>query len=183
MAIASDDSAANWPEVPTYSYSGAEAHLPLLLGSAMVTGPLLGMALVGLAARYQDIPSGTFVILMGLVFFFALLSVWIVPYLARTRPAIALSADGVFAYLKGKPWRFIGWPDVASITRRTIYDKGGHPHVGLLIEGPRYTIPVLETIDGYVDLRGRLTRYARDYRVLLLASDRRHGKAGNVAEL
>jgi hypothetical protein len=181
MALSSDDSAANWPEAPTYAYSGAEAHLPLLMGGAMVGGSLFGLAAMGFAALYEDIPSITFVILAALVFFSVLLSVWLVPYMARARPAIALSADGVFAYLKGKPWRFIGWHDVAAITRRTWFDKGGHPHLWLLIEGARHTIQVRETIDGYADLRVRLTRYARDHRVPLHATVQ--GQASEVAEL
>jgi hypothetical protein len=34
-------------------------------------------------------------------------------------PDIALSADGIFAYRTGKPWRFIGWREIVSITRCT----------------------------------------------------------------
>jgi len=91
-----------------------------------------------------------------------LLGIWMARSFARTRPGIALSADGVFAYLTGKPWRFIAWREMESITRATAPPRGGDIRY-LAIEGPRYDIKVDEKIDGYADFCECLTRYARDH--------------------
>jgi hypothetical protein len=103
---------------------------------------------------------------------------WLIP---RTRAGIALSVNGVFAYLKDKPWRFIGWREMVSITRSTFIYKGSHS-LSLLIKGPRYTIQVAATIDRYADLCERLTRYAHDHRIPLRASEDR-SKESDISEL
>jgi hypothetical protein len=178
MALSSDDSTANWPEAPTYSYSGLEARTPLIMGGAMMTGGLFGLALAGLNAllgvagtRGLDGSPVLSVVLAAFAVLFMIASVWVARYFARIRVGIALSADGIFAYLKGKPWRFIGWGEIASITRRTTFTKAGQNRLSLLIKAPRYTIQVSETIDRYANLCERLTRYARNHRVPLRASD------------
>jgi hypothetical protein len=207
MALSSDDGAAPWPEAPGYSYSGLEARLPLLVGGAMITSSLFILTFAGLNAlsasvpgalagwdgapvlsifvigRKGDIPSIAFVILTAYGALSVLGGAFMARYFARMRPSIALSDDGVFAYLKGKPWRFIGWREIASITRRTTFSKGGKPILTLLIKGPRHTIQVAGTIDRYPDLRERLMRYARDNHVPLQASVQGQGKASDVAEL
>jgi hypothetical protein len=76
----------------------------------------------------------------------------------RLYPAIALSDDGMFAYLWGKPWRFIGWGEIVSITRHTKQFKGA-PRPWLGIKGLRYTIRVYESIDRFADFSECLTRY------------------------
>jgi hypothetical protein len=84
-------------------------------------------------------------------------------------PGIALSADGVFAYRTGKPWRFIGWREIVSITRCTMILRGS-VMIWLEIKGSRYTIKVRTSINRFADLCACLTRYARDHGVPLRAS-------------
>jgi hypothetical protein len=153
MAPSPDESAVNWPEVPAYSYHGLNA--PWIGGGMFMTFGLFLVAVAGyMAAHSVTVPDdhsrvvsgstevaaiGVFVMIAGILY------AWGIP---RLMPAIALSADGVFAYLKGKPWRFIGWGDVVSVARVQNF-KGGR---WLQIEGPRYTIRVYGSIDRYTDL-------------------------------
>jgi hypothetical protein len=173
-APSSDERAVNWPEAPAYSYRGL-----WVAGNMFIIGGLSFVALAGYMAVYSITvldehgrvvfgstgvaAFGVFLMIVGI------LPAWGIP---RLYPAIALSADGVFAYLevmpclKGKPWRFIGWDEIVSITRHTNMTKGT-PRPYLAIEGQRYTIKVHEFIGRYADLRECLTRYARDHGVLL----------------
>jgi hypothetical protein len=180
MALPPDDSAANWPEAPTYSYSGLEAHLGLLFGGGLMTGGLFGLAMAGLNAVSKGLTAGS-IPLVALVALFIIAGFWSTWFIPRSRPAIALSAEGVFAYLKGKPWRYIRWREMVSITRSSFIYRGLHGH-SLSIKGPRYTIQVASTIDHYTDLCECLTRYSRDHRVPLRASEDR-SKESDISEL
>jgi hypothetical protein len=205
MALSSDDSATNWPEAPAYSYSGLEAPMPWLWYVVMTTGGLLILAFAGLNALSASVPDSLagwdgapllsifviarhdhldpiiFVALAAIGVVSILVGIWMARFILHMRPGIALSADGVFAYLKDKPWRFIGWREIVSITRSTtIYKR--HQYLSLKIRGSRYTIPVSEKIDRYADLRERLARYAHDHRVPLRASDGM-SKVRDIAEL
>jgi hypothetical protein len=174
MVLSSDNSAANWPEAPTYSYRGLNANW--ILGGTFMAFALLFLALAGfMAAHSVTVPDrhgrvafgSTEVAAFGIFWMIVgVLAAWGFP---RLRPAIALSADGVFAYLKGKPWRFIGWREIVSITRCSYMVRGGE-RLFLAIKGPSYTVTVHKSIDRFADLCERLTRYARDHRVPLRAS-------------
>jgi hypothetical protein len=175
MVLSSDNSAANWPEAPTYSYRGLNANW--ILGGTFMAFALLFLALAGfMAAHSVTVPDrhgrvafgSTEVAAFGIFWMIVgVLAAWGFP---RLRPAIALSADGVFAYLKGKPWRFIAWREMVSITQFNSYYRGHHK-VSLGIKGPRYTTEVDEEIERFADLCERLTRYAHDHRIPLRATD------------
>jgi hypothetical protein len=169
----SDDSAANWPDAPAYSYRGLNS--PRTLGvTVMITVVPFFLALAGFNA-FWGVPTTSFwlsgdpvlsicyAVLGALFTIFGVVFVW---DFAGDTPEITLSADGVFAYRNGKPWRFIGWREMVSITRQTWMVKGSEQRV-LVIKGPRYTITANKGIDRFADLCECLTRYARDHRVPL----------------
>jgi hypothetical protein len=169
-ARSSDDGAPNWPEAPTYTYGGFAAPRPLLTRGVYTTGGLGIMAFTALDAfspsfhkwltgSHQVASISEFVFGAALGLFCILFGVWMARAWARICPGIALSADGVFAYLMGKPWRFIAWREMESITKG--HDRSGKPSLG--IKGPRYTIQVGGRIDRFADLCECVTRYARDH--------------------
>jgi hypothetical protein len=172
-APSSDDSAANWPEAPAYSYRGFNSPRNMGVGVLITVVPFF-LTLAGFNA-FWGVPTTSFwlsgapVLSICYAVFGALFTIFGVTFVwdfAGDTPEIALSADGVFAYRTGKPWRFIGWREMVSITRSTYWVKGGEKLV-LEIKGPRYTIPVDKSIDRFADLCECLTRYARDHRVPL----------------
>jgi hypothetical protein len=164
-APSSDDSAVNWPEAPAYSYSGF-ADLRNVGVAMLLTLVPFFLALAGLNA-FWGVGSNSYVWSIGYAVFGAVSAFIGVAFMrdfAFDRPEIALSADGVFAYRRGKPWRFIGWRGVVSITRCTPASRGAR--LFLLIKGPRHTIKVYESIDRFADLSECLSRYARDHGLL-----------------
>jgi hypothetical protein len=175
MALPSDDSAVAWPEAPAYSYHGTNATwVPAAMG---ITFALFFLALAGfMAAHSVTVPyrdgrvafgSTEVAAFSAFLMIVGVLLAWRVP---RKFPAIALSADGVFAFLKGKPWRYIAWREMESITQFTWYYRGRH-HMSLGIKGPRYTTEVDKTIDRFADLCETLRRYADDHRIPLRPAD------------
>jgi hypothetical protein len=175
MSLSSDDGAANWPEAPTYCYRGVNANW--IVSGTFITFALLFVALAGYMAAYSvSVPGrnghaafgSTEVAAFGVFLMIAgILAAWGLP---RLRPAIALSADGVFAYVKDKPWRFIAWREMVSITQFNSYYRGHHS-VRLGIKGPRYTTVVDETIERFADLCKCVTRYAHDHRIPLRTAE------------
>jgi hypothetical protein len=174
-APSSDESAANWPEAPAYSYRGLVAPRPWGVAVLITVVPFF-LALAGLNA-VSGVPTNFYLngspsVSIGYAGFgviFAFIGAAFVWDLPSQMPDIALSADGVFAYRTGKPWRFIGWREIVSITRCSYMVRGGE-RLFLAIKGPSYTVTVHKSIDRFADLCERLTRYARDHRVPLRAS-------------
>ena len=162
----------------TYSYSGADSHAGLIMGGAIMTlAPIgLGFAVFNAVAGVPGMRgldgslAESMIFAVGAVLCMVL-GVWAAWFIPRVRCNIALSADGVVAYLKGKPWRFIAWREMVSITRSIFRGKGGAESLSLVIRGPRYTIQVAETIDRFADLCVCLTQCALEHHVPLRASD------------
>jgi hypothetical protein len=121
--------------------------------AGVVSAGLMEAYSVSLSGGLTSTGIGAFGVFLMIV---GVLAAWGVP---RLFPDIALSPDGVFAYLKGKPWRFIAWREMESITKG--HDRSGKP--SLRIKGPRYTIQVGGRIDRFADLSECVARYARDH--------------------
>ena len=187
-------SADNWPEAPMFSYSRAEARVPLIVGIGMIGNPLLLLAVSGLnvlSVLMPDIMSGwersrsfwylfvmarrehaVFIacaVLAAYSVLALLFGLWLTRRLARSRPALAITADGLFAYRRSKPWRSISWREVGSITRRETRGKYGRMFTTVLIQGASFTLEMGEKIAGWEEARRLLTRFAQQHSIKLRA--------------
>ena len=185
-------SADNWPEAPMFSYSGASARVPLIVGIALIGTPILLLAVSGLnvlSVLMPDVMRGwertrgvwylfvmarrehaVFIACMVLAAYSAIaivVGVWITRRLDRSRAALAITADGIFAYRRGKPWRSISWRDVGSITRRETRGKYGRTFTTVLIQGASFTLEMGEKIAGWDEARRLLTRFAQQHAIKL----------------
>ena len=175
-----------------FSYAGAAARAPLIAGIGIIGNPLLLLAVSGLnvlSVLMPDIMPGwehsrsfwyffvmarrehavfvACVVLAAYSVVAILFGIWFTRRLARSRPALAITADGVFAYRRGKPWRSIAWREVSSIARRQTRGKYGRTFATVLIQGARLTLEMGEKIAGWDEARRLLTRFAQQHGIKL----------------
>jgi hypothetical protein len=190
MAGVAGEGAVDWPDAPAFSYIGAAApRAPLIVGVGMVAGGLLPLLIGAVGVLVLTLPevvpawvtsrSGPFggifaaggknngsVIIFAAVTALGLFEIafglWFARRLTVLRPALAISADGVFAFRRGKPWRSLAWSDIVSIVKRC--GRGAKTGQGLItvrIEAPGGGLELTSEIAGYDEACALLARHAQ----------------------
>jgi hypothetical protein len=208
MVGSAGEGTVDWPEAPVFFYTGIAARAPLIVVVGLVGSGLFPLLIGGvgvLAAIMPEVlpvsmahPSslasfiaaaragrGMFIIssaLASLGLLEALAGVWIALWIGRLRPALAVSAAGIFAFRGGKPWRSLAWADVISIVKlRSRGPKTGQGVITVRIAAPGVRLELTSQINGYAEACGLLTRHARAQGIKLL--DTTEGAAVEIAAL
>jgi hypothetical protein len=201
MRDLASETVADWPDAPAFSYTGAAARAPLLIGVAVVAAGLLPLLIgaigllakavpgtvpfAGLFASSKSIASViVFAALTALGLVESLFGVWLARWMTALQPALAVSAEGIFAFQSGKPWRSLAWSEVTSVVKlRSRGPKTGQGVITVRIEAPRCRLQMSSQITGYAEACQLLTRHARAHGITLLDQTGAGPTTGEVAAL
>jgi hypothetical protein len=197
-----DHSSEDWPEAPAYRY-GREALLPaFVIGIAFGVGASLFIAAgatglvawalpgavparvaLGLLVRQFAFPVLPLMLLViGLVD--VALAIWLVARILGPLRPLAINERGIYAYLRGQPWRFLAWRDVTGVAKlREISPKYRRELISIEIAGPAFSLSMKPQISGFAEACGVLTREARRHGVRLQFVDKSKNPAGEVTPL
>jgi len=186
----------NWPDKPAFTYGG-KATVPLLaLGWGLFLGPLLFISLGVLSLIARASPDllpiwmtdaegrfGNFLLLLGerslgvvLIVIGSinlLIGTWLMQKRLMSMRPLAIDDRGIYAFFRGRPWRFLAWRDVESISKlRVLGAKTRQPTVIVEIKGPAWTLSILPNIRDFAEVCRLVTVYAHKNSIKLQSVDK-----------
>ena len=185
MRDLTSETVGDWPDAPAFSYTGAAARAPLLIGAiGLLAKTMPGtVPFAGLFASGKTNASViVFAALAALGLVESLFGVWLARWMTALQPALAVSAEGIFAFQSGKPWRSLAWSEVTSVVKlRSRGPKTGQGVITVRVAAPGVRLELTSQISGYAEACGLLTRHARAQGIKLL--DTTEGTAVEIAAL
>jgi hypothetical protein len=162
------DSVQTEPEKRRYRYRGS--FVQQIGGWLSVS---MGLAAVGFGTYLFD-KGGWIGIPLGIVW--AALSINAARFFFVKQRPLVIDETGITALVRGKPWKFIAWPEVTKIKRIRrimILELGGSRNgYEFAIVGPHNEINLDDRISDFSVLLDTLNFYIQRYQIPLLALDR-----------
>ena len=114
----------------------------------------------------------------------AMAGIWLVIKILRPMRPLVINERGVYAYFRGRPWRFLAWRDIGRVSRlRRIEPKYRRERISIEIAGPDFSLSMTPEIGGFAEACRVLTREARRHGVRLQFVDSSRNPAGEVTPL
>jgi hypothetical protein len=193
-AEASADPATGWPTKPAFATKGGMSNFIVtsaLWGAGMIFMTVDGSAMLltvlwpgalppTLTARVlhgsgPDGPLAVGFLLLGIGIIGAAGGIALGPAvwrkLRKERP-LSITPRGLYAFFWGKPWRFVPWEEVTSITRRRLpEDRLLNPRVEIEIAAANTVLLVTSGTRHYLRAWELLQRFAAEHRIRLRLVD------------
>jgi hypothetical protein len=188
------DSVTGWPVKPTFVYRGEACSLIvtsvlcalvatflILDGTATllaywVPGRLPGKVEATLLRSAVDGPAKDGFVLLGVGIVSWMGGILLVrtlrKKLLKTRP-LTINSRGIYAFYRGKPWRFLAWGNVNSISKlRFPDDKPLRPRIEIRVNCADLTLFITPAIRDFGRICELISRYAREHSVKLRLIDK-----------